>query len=74
VLEPDAHAGEIFLGETDDGFVDVTEDGVLDGGVLYYFTEDTTVAAADDEDGSGSGVRVHGEVGDHFLVAVGSCT
>lgn len=70
VLEANAHAGEVLLGDADDGLVDVAEDGLLDRLVLDDFAEDAAVAAADDEDFLGVGVRVHGEVGDHFLVAV----
>ena len=70
VLEANAHAGQVFLGDADDGLVDVAEDSLLDGLVLDDFAEDTAVAAADDEDFLGVGVGVHGEVGDHFLVAV----
>lgn len=70
VLEADAHAGEVFLGEADHGFVDVDKCGRFDCFVLYDFAEDTAVAAADDEDLLGVGVRVHGEVRDHLLVAV----
>ena len=71
VLETEAHAGQVFFGEADDGLVDVAQDGVLDGGVLDYFAEDAAVTATDDEDGFRVGVRIHGEVGDHFLVAGG---
>lgn len=70
VLEANAHAGQVLLGDADDGLVDVAEDSLLDGLVLDDFAEDTAVAAADDEDFLGVGVGVHGEVGDHFLVAV----
>jgi hypothetical protein len=71
VLEADGHSGEVFLRETDDGFVDVTEDCRFDGRVFDNFAEDAAVAAADDEDFFGVGVGVHGEVGYHFLVAGG---
>ena len=68
VLEPNRHARQILLREPDDGLVNVTEDGGLHGRVLDDLAEDAAVAAADDEDFAGIGVRVHGEVGDHFLV------
>lgn len=68
VLEADAHAGQVLLGDTDDGLVNVAEDGLLDALVLDDLTEDTTVAAANDQDLLGVRVRVHGEVGDHLLV------
>lgn len=68
VLEADAHTGQVLLGDTDDGLVNVAEDGLLDALVLDYLTEDTAVAAANDQDLLGVGVRVHGEVGDHLLV------
>ena len=70
VLEAYAHARQVFLGKANYGLVNVAEDGSLNSGVLDHFAEDATVAAADDENGFGVGVGVHGEVGDHFLVAV----
>ena len=70
VLEPDAHSGEVLLGYPHDGLVNVAQDGFLDGFVLHDFPENPAVAAADDEDFLRVRVRVHGEVGDHFLVAV----
>ena len=69
MLVPYAHAGQVLLGEADDGFVDVAEDCGFDGRVLDDFAQDAAVAAAYDEDFLGGGMRVHGEVGDHFLVA-----
>ena len=69
MLEPDRHAPEVFFGEPDYGFVNVTEDGLFDGGVLDDFSENAAVAAADDEDAFGIRMNVHGEVGNHFLVA-----
>lgn len=49
--------------------VNVAQNGLLDALVLDDFTQDAAVAAADDEHLLGVGVRVHGEVGDHLLVA-----
>ena len=71
VLEPDAHPWQVFFRQTDDGFVNVAQDGGFHGGVFDHFTQDAAVATADDEDGFGVWVRVHGEVCDHFLVAIG---
>ena len=68
VLEANAHAGEVLLGDTDDGLIDVTQDGLLNGLVLDDLTEDTTVTTTDDEDLLGVGVGVHGQVSDHLLV------
>lgn len=68
VLETNAHAGEVLLGDTDDGLVNVTQDGLLDGLVLDDLTEDTTVTTTNDEDLLGVRVSVHGQVGDHLLV------
>lgn len=51
--------------------VNVAEDGLLDGLVLDNLAQDTTVSASDNEDLLRVRVRVHGEVGDHLLVAVG---
>jgi hypothetical protein len=70
VVEANGHAGKVFLGKTNDGLVDIAENGLLDAVVLDDFTEDTTVTTADDEDVFGVGVGVHGKVSDHLLVAV----
>jgi hypothetical protein len=70
VLEADGHAGEVLFGETDDGLVNVAENGLLDTVVLDNLTENTTVTTADDEDLLGVGVGVHGKVSDHLLVAM----
>jgi hypothetical protein len=70
VLEADGHAGKVLLGEADDGLVNVAEDGLLDAVVLDDLTENTTVTTTDDENVLGVGVGVHGEVGDHLLVAM----
>ena len=51
-------------------FVDVAEDGLLNTLVFDNLTEDTTVAAADDEDLLRVRVGVERKVGDHLLVAV----
>jgi hypothetical protein len=69
VFETNRHAGQVLLGETDDGLVDVAENSLLDTVVLDDLSENTAVAAADDEDLLGVGVGVHGEVGNHLLVA-----
>ena len=55
-------------GKRETHLVNVAEDGLLDALVLDNLTEDTTVAATDDEHLLGVGVRVHGQVGDHLLV------
>lgn len=68
VLVSHAHAGQVLLGETDDGLVNVAEDGLLDAVVLDDLAEHTTVAATDDQDLLGVGVGEHAEVGDHLLV------
>lgn len=68
VLEANAHARKVLLGDADDSLVNVAQDGLLNGLVLDDLTEDTTVTATDDENLLGVGVRVHGQVGDHLLV------
>jgi hypothetical protein len=68
VLEANAHAREVLLGDTDDGLINVAQDGLLDGLVLDDLTEDTTVTTTNDEDLLGVGVSVHSQVGDHLLV------
>lgn len=70
VLEAYGHAREELLRQSDHRFVNIAEDGRFDGLVFDNFTEDTAVAAADDKDLLWVGMRVHGEMGDHFLVAV----
>lgn len=69
VLEADAHAGQILLGQANDGLVNVAQDGLFDALVLDDLAQDAAVAATDDQDLLGVGVRVHGQVGDHLLVA-----
>ena len=66
------HAWEVFLREPNHRFIDIAEHGLLDGGVFDDFAEDAAVAAADDEDALRVGVRVHRQVGDHFLVTISS--
>ena len=68
VLVSNAHAGQVLLAETDDGLVNVAEDGLLDAVVLDDLAEDTTVTTTDDEDLLGVGVGEHSQVGDHLLV------
>jgi hypothetical protein len=71
VREDGRHVREVLLGDTDDGLVNVAQGDVLDGLVLEDFTNDTAVAAADDEDVFRVRVGGHGQVGDHFLVTDG---
>jgi hypothetical protein len=68
VLEADAHAGEVLLGDTDDSLINVAQDGLLDGLVLDNLTEDTTISTTNDQNLLGVGVRVHGQVSNHLLV------
>jgi hypothetical protein len=68
VLVANSHTGEVFLGETNNGLINVAEDGLLDTLVLDNLTEDTTVTTTDDQDLLGVGVGVHGQVSDHLLV------
>ena len=68
VLVSNAHARQVLLAETDDGLVNVAEDGLLDAVVLDDLAEDTTVTTTDDEDLLGVGVGEHSQVGDHLLV------
>jgi hypothetical protein len=68
VLVADAHAGQVLLGKADDSLVDVAEDSLLNTVVLDDLTEHTAVAATDDKDLLGVGVREHSQVGDHLLV------
>ena len=68
VREAGSHAGQVLLGQADDSLVNVAQSGLLDAVVLDNLAQDTAVAAADDEDLLGVGVRVHGQVGDHLLV------
>lgn len=68
VLEANAHAGKVLLGDADDSLVNVAQNGLLNGVVLDNLTEDTTVTATNNENLLGVRVRVHGQVGDHLLV------
>ena len=68
VLISDGHSREVFLADPDDGLVDVAQDGLLDGFMLDDLSEDTAVTAANDQDGLGVGVGVHGQVCDHLLI------
>ena len=70
VVEANGHAGEVLLRQADDSLVDVAKDGLLDALVLDDLTKDTAVTTTDNKDVLGVGVGVHGEVGDHLLVAV----
>jgi hypothetical protein len=72
MFEANCHGGEELLGETDDGLVDVAENSLLDAVVLHNLTEHTAVTATNDQDVLGVWVGVHGEVGDHLLVAIPS--
>lgn len=49
--------------------IDVAKNGLLDTLMLDDLTQDATVTTADDKDFLGVRVRIHGKVGDHFLVA-----
>lgn len=68
VLETNGHSREVLLGETNDGLVNVTEDGLLDALVLDNLAKDTTIATSNDKNLLRVWVGVHGEVGDHLLV------
>ena len=68
VLEANAHAGQVLLGDTNDGLVNVAEGGLLNGLVLDDLTQHATVTATNDKHLLGVRVRVHGQVGDHLLV------
>ncbi len=70
MLEANGHSRKVFLGQADDGFVNVAEDGFFDGFVLYYFAEDAAVSTAYDEHLFRIGMRIHRKVRDHFLIAV----
>lgn len=47
MLEADAHAGQVFLADADDGLVDVAERRLFHRLVLDYLAENAAVAAAD---------------------------
>ena len=61
-VRPSRHCHQRYL-------VNVAQNGLLDALVLDDFTQDAAITAADDEHPFGVWVRVHGEVGDHLLVA-----
>jgi hypothetical protein len=68
VLESDSHGGQVFLRKTNDGLIDVAKNSFLDTRVFNNFTKNTTVSPTDNEDLLGIRVRVHGEMGNHFLI------
>lgn len=70
VVEANGHAGQVLLGETDDSLINVAENGLFNAFVLDNFAEDTTVTTANNEDVLRVGMRVHGKVSDHLLVAI----
>jgi len=70
VLEANRHARQVFLGQANDGFVNVAEDRFFDGLMLHDFTEDTAISTAYHKDLFGVGMRIHGEVRDHFLISM----
>ena len=69
MLETDTQSWKVLLRESNDGFVDVAEDGVFDGWVFDYLAEDAAVTATDHENVLGIRVGVQRQVGNHFLVA-----
>ena len=70
MYEAHAHAWQVFLRKANNRFIDIAKHGSLDGGVLDNFAKYAAITAADDEDALRIGMRVHGEVSDHFLVTV----
>lgn len=50
VLEADGHARQVFLADTRDSLVNVTEDGLLHCFMLDDLTQNTTVTTANDQD------------------------
>jgi len=61
--------GEILLAGLDDVAIDVNHGHVFNGVMLAHFTQDATVATADDENALGVLVGMHRNVAKHFLVA-----
>lgn len=68
VLVANGHSGQVLLADTDDGFVNVAEDGLFDRLVFDNLTQNTAVTTTNHEDGFGVGVGVHGQVCDHLLI------
>lgn len=68
VLISNGHAGQVFLADSNDSFVNVAKDGLLDGLMLDNLTEDATITASNDQDGLWVGVGVHGQMCDHLLI------
>ena len=64
--EGGGHVREVELGHSGNGFVDVAQDGRLDGRVLEDLSEDSTISTTDDENGNGVRVRSERQMSDHF--------
>lgn len=50
VLETNSHVGEILLGDTRNGLININKSGFFNTLVLDDFTEDTTITTTDDKD------------------------
>jgi hypothetical protein len=50
--------------------VDITEDCLLNGVMFDHFAQDASIATPNDKDFLRIRVRIHSEVGDHFLIAM----
>jgi len=68
VLEANSHVGQVLLGNTGNSLVNFAKDNFLNAIVLDNFTEHTTITTTNNKDLLGVWVRVHSQVGDHFLV------
>lgn len=64
------HVRQVELGNADNGLIDIAEDDLLDGIVLEDLTDDSTIAATNNEDLLRVGVRSERDVRDHLLVAI----
>jgi hypothetical protein len=69
IVEAGRHVRQKLLGNAWDSLVDIHEGSRLDGWMLEDLSEHTTVTTSYDKDILGVGVRCHGEMGDHLLVA-----
>lgn len=69
ILEASGHVRKVLLRDTGNGLINVTENSLLDTRVLDDLTKDTTVTTTNDKNFLGIGMRVHGKVTDHLLVA-----
>jgi hypothetical protein len=69
VLEANGHGWQVLLGESDNSLINIAKDSQLDAVMLDNLSKDTSVTTTNNQDLLWVWVGVHGQVGDHLLVA-----